>query len=211
MGGAGIDVAVYGKSPFEVYGGKRTPIPALRALFYWQEGWQRLFRSLSYKSGRECIRAGLMRSVEVLLRETPERHLQAPSISYHEGPSFADMPKVFARSALSLGSMESASTYVLQKPLMAIRFREFEAAMSGAAHLANDYPELKECYEEDREMIFYSGFDDLVDKVRFWLRPENDTARRAIRVAARRRSEAEHSWRARFRRCFAELGLAGDI
>ncbi len=208
---AGVPVKVYGASPFKVYGGDRLPVPALRALFYYQEGWERLVKSLSYESGRACIRAALIRSVEATVRDVPEKHLKEGSVEYAEGPSFADMPLYMSRAAVTLGSMEVASSFVLRSPLFFIRFREFEAPMCGAVHLANSYPELKECFEEDREMIFYDGFEDLVDKARFWLDPARDTRRREIRRAARARAEGEHTWRHRFRRCLDLLGISQPI
>ncbi len=208
---AGVPVRVAGSSPAEVYGRDHVPMPAVRALFYWQEGWQRLFESLSYPSGRTCIRAGLQRSLEMLHRDVPEAHAHAGRVVYEAGPSFEEMPRYLSRAALSLGSMEAASTFVLARPLLAIRFREFEAPMCGAVHLANAYPELRECFEEDREMLFYEGFDDLVDKARFWLDPARDTARAEIRRRARARAERDHTWRRRLRRCLDALGVTTAI
>jgi glycosyltransferase involved in cell wall biosynthesis len=208
---AGIPARVYGSSPAEVYGGERIPAPALRALFYWQEGWERLFKSVTYGTGRACIRAGLKRSLEMLYRDLPEKRLADGPVAYEPGPTFDQMPAYMSRAALSLGSMEVASTFVLDPPLFAIRFREFEAPMCGAVHLANAYPELKEYFEEDREMLFYEGFEDLVDKARFWLDPARDAQRREIRRRARARAEADHTWRHRFQRCFDELGVPATV
>lgn len=208
---AGVATRVYGSSPVDVYGGDRIPVPALRALFYWQEGWERLFKSLSYRTGRRCIGAGLKRSLEMLSRDLPETYLQADAVAYEPGPSFDQMPHYMSRAALSLGSMEVASTFVFAEPLQFIRFREFEAPMCGAVHLANAYPELKEYFEEEREMLFYDGFEDLVDKARFWLDPARDGARREIRARARARAEADHTWRRRFQRCFDALGIPATV
>lgn len=206
-----VPVRVYGSSPFDVYGKEGVPVPAFRALFYWEEGWERLFRSLGYRTGWVCIRAGLLRSVEMLWRDLPEKHLNEGPVAYAKGPSFADMPLYMSRAAVSLGSMEVASTFVLKRPLLAIRFREFEAAMCGAVHLTNRYPELEACFDEGREMLFYDSFEDLVDKARFWLDPARDAARREIRARARARSVAEHTWRHRFQRCFDELGIRATV
>lgn len=206
-----VPVRVYGTSPFDVYGAGQVPVPALRALSYYQEGWERLFKSLSYATGRTCIRAMLARSVETMVRDVPEKHLKNPLIEYHPGPSFEDMPTCLAEHAISLGSLEVSSTFVLKQPLFTIRFREFEAPMCGAVHLANGYPELKEYFEEDREMIFYHSLEELTDKARFWLDPARDTARQEIRRRARARSEGEHTWRHRFRRCLDLLGIHQPI
>ena len=96
--------------------------------------------------------------------------------------------------AISLGSIELASTYVLKKPLLFIRIREFEAPMSGAVHLVNRMPELEEYFEEDQEMLFYDSVPEMIDKARFYLSPERDTLRQSIRKQARRRAEADHGW-----------------
>jgi hypothetical protein len=57
-------------------------------------------------------------------------------------------------------------------------------------------------------MIFFGEGAELIDKVRFWLAPERDTARAELRQAARRRAENEHTWLHRFQAVGTKLGLS---
>jgi spore maturation protein CgeB len=210
---ANVPIRVYGRSPAEIYGDGVSikSLPALRALFAYRDGWQRVAKSLKFSAGRACIRGALKRTFQNAFLDLPEKHPEAGDIEYCSGPSYEDLPGVYGRTSLSLGSTELASTFVLKKPLYFVRFREFEAAMSGAAHVVNRSTDIEEYYEADREMIFYDSFDELVDKGRFWLNPKHDTARQKIREAARARSVGEHTWTHRFQRLFDELGIPTTV
>jgi len=204
---AGIPVRAYGSSPMDIYGDDVKSLPALRALFTFRDGWQRLVRSMAFSSGRACVRAALLRTIESTFRNTPEKHPAEGDVEFRPGPTFDEWSKVMGQAALSLGSLELASTFVLNKPLYFIRFREFEAAMAGCVHVASASEELKQYFEEDKEMLFYDGFDELVDKGRFYLDPKRDAERQNIREAARARSLAEHTWTHRFQSIVDQLGL----
>lgn len=210
---AGLPVRVYGKSPMDIYGEGTSSksLPAVRALFAYRDGWHRVANSMKFSAGRACVRGAITRTVQNVLRDLPEKHPKAGDVEYRPGPSYDDMPAVFGSTALSLGSTELASTFVLKQPLYFLRFREFEAAMSGAAHVVPRGRELENYYAADREMIFFDGFDDLLDKGRFWLDPKQDSARRKIREAARARSLAEHTWSHRFRKLFESLGIPATV
>lgn len=206
---ADLPIRVYGNSPMAIYGEGTSSksLPAVRALLNYRDGWHRMWNSLKFPAGRACVRGALTRTVENVFKDLPEKHPKDGNVEYRPGPSYDEMPAVFGTTALSLGSTDLASTFVLKKPLYFLRFREFEAAMSGAAHVVNRGKELPDYYAEDREMIFYDSFEELVDKTRFWLDPKQDSARLRIREAARARSLAEHTWCHRFQRVFDELGL----
>ncbi len=203
-----VPVEVYGQSPNDVYAKVETNNPIARAMASRRDGWTRLKRSLSFKSGRQCVTAALKRSLMEPMSSFPEKNPHAGSITYSKGPSFEDMVRRLNEFALSLGSIELASTYVFKDPLLFIRIREFEAPMCGAVHLVNRMPELEEYFEEDKEMLFFDSPEEMVDKARFYLDPRQDVARQAIRVQARRRAEADHGWINRFRALGDELGLA---
>ena len=204
---AGVPVRVYGKSPMDIYGSDSKSLPALRALFSVRDGWQRAVRSMSFPAGRACVRGAVLRTVQNLFHDLPEKHPTKGDVEYRPGPSFDDWSQVMGERALSLGSLELASTFVLKTPLQFIRFREFEAAMAGAAHLASPSEELKDYFEPDKEMIFYADFEDMVDKARHWLHPDRDTARRKLGQAARKRSLSEHTWSHRFQKLFDLLNI----
>ena len=208
---ADVPVRVYGRSPMDIYGEESASFPAVRALFSYRDGWQRAIRSMSFPAGRACVRGALLRTLQNTFRDLPEQHPTKGSVEYRPGPSFEDWSKVMGSTALSLGSLELASTFVLKNPLQFIRFREFEAAMCGAAHLASTSQELMGYFEPDKEMIFYQDFDEMIDKARFWLDPNNDTARTALRHAVRKRALAEHTWAHRFQAVFDLLGIKAQV
>ncbi len=208
---AQVPVRVYGRSPVEIYGKSARSLPALRALRNYRDGWQRAWQGMKYPAGRACIRGALLRTVQNTFMDLPERHPERGTIEYRPGPSFADWSGVMAGTALSLGSLELASTFVLKRPLLFIRFREFEAAMCGAAHLASGSEELKGYFAEDREMIYYDSYDEMVDKAKFWLHPDRDAARTALREAVHKTALGAHTWAHRFQKLTDILGIKGRI
>ena len=53
-------------------------------------------------------------------------------------------------------------------------------------------PEMLEYFEEDKEMIFYDSFEELVEKIKFYTDPKNDELRKQIKINARKRAEKNH-------------------
>jgi len=204
---ANVPVEVHGASPMDVYGSGRTSNPFLRALTNASEGWHRLAASLWIPGGRKCVQAALKRTLLELVSDRPEKHPMDGTVEYLGSATTPEMIEILSSSAISYGSIELASTYVLKNPLMFIRFREFEAAMAGGVHLVNRMPELGEYFEEGREMLYFDGTEELIDKAKFYLRPEQTATRNAIREQASIRARAEHTWSHRFRRLTQELGI----
>jgi len=129
-------------------------------------------------------------------------------VKCYPGPPFDEMGLCYSSITMSLGSIEYGSSYVLKKPVMCIHLREFEAPMCGAVHLANRFAELREYFEEDKEMLFYGLEEELLDKVRYYLKPARDSLRDEIRQRARRRAESDHTWTKRFEKIWNLLGLS---
>ncbi len=209
LAAAGLPVRIYGQAPSQMYGDiAAVNHPLARIFATFGESWKRTVKGLSFPEGRQIIYAALVRSVQETVGNPPEKTLGPEAYELRESPTFENMGQAFSATALSLGSLELASTHVLKNPLLFIRLREFEAPMCGAVHVANRLPELAEYFEEDREMIYFASQEELADKVRFWLSPKRDTARAQIRLAARQRGEGEHTWLHRFRTLGHELGLS---
>lgn len=121
--------------------------------------------------------------------------------------SFSEMINFYASCSASLGVLECASTYLLKKPVVYYRLREFEAPMLGCAHIVCRVPELEESFAEDKEMIFYSSLEECVDKARYYLAPENYNICRAMGEKARKRAQREHTWLNRFSVLCNTLGI----
>lgn len=124
------------------------------------------------------------------------------------GPPLSDeeLIKMYSRSHVSLGFTAVAQ---IPKdgspPIKQVRLRDFEATMSGAFYLVEQFDELAEFFEPNKEIVFFHDANDLVDKARFYLRHEGD--REKIRQAGLRKAREEHTWQNRFEMVFATIGL----
>jgi spore maturation protein CgeB len=102
-----------------------------------------------------------------------------------------EVPSLFSRSRIILGS----GTIGHGDDFMALKLRDFDAAMSGSMYLTHYNPDLTALFEMDREIVTYRGEDDLVSIVRHFL--ESDREREAIGEAGRKRCTSEHTWNER--------------
>jgi hypothetical protein len=204
---AHVPVHVHGASPMDVYG-KNKGNPITRAMGNFADASERFIKGMKVPGGRKCIQAALVRSMQELVSSPPEKDPMKGTVEYLGSAGFEDMAQIFSQSALSFGSIEIASTHVLRNPLLFIRVREFEVAMSGGVHLVNRHPELEEYFEDESEMVYYDSLDELVEKARFYLAPERKTARDKIRAAAVKRAVGEHTWSHRFEGVGKALGIA---
>ncbi len=206
MASAGLPVKVYGKSPDDVYSSNSINHPLVRAIKD-KESWVRVYESLLFKTGRKCLWGSIRRSILETVSAVPEKTIHADAIEYFPGPQFEELGERLSQIAISLGSIDLSSTYVLKEPLLFIRLREFEVPMCGGIHLVNRFPELQEYFEEDKEMLFYGDLEEMVDKARFYLSPERANLRQIIRKNARERAVRDHTWIHRFRKLGQEIGL----
>jgi len=164
-----------------------------------------IFNNLKYKEGRLWVYCDIL---NVFKEPKPsEKVLEKIDKHIWWELSFDDMIKLYSKSKISLWFNERGNTYHLNKPLYQIRLRDFEAPMSGACYLMYRIPEMLEYFEEDKEMIFYDSFEELVEKVKFYTNPKNDELRKSIKINARKRAEKDHSWEKRFEDLFKIIGI----
>ncbi len=117
-----------------------------------------------------------------------------------------DLVRLYSRSRISLGFGVVGDTH-LGAPRYQVRLRDFEAPMSGACYLAQDFDELAEFYRIGEEIDTFRDRRELLDKARFYLgHPERAEA---LRLAGRERALRDHTWTARFGKLFRELELPG--
>jgi len=119
--------------------------------------------------------------------------------------SDADMVRVFSSAKISLGFSRVGPSDAPGPPIHQVRLRDFEATMSGAFYLLEYFEEIEQFFALDREIVCFSGEDDLIEKVHYYL--AHDAVREKISAAGRARALAEHTWQQRFRQLFASLGL----
>ena len=118
------------------------------------------------------------------------------------GPLTAEeMVQTYSRSRINLGFAGTAG----YKNLYCLKGRDFEIPMSGGLYLTEYHPELENVYDLQNEIVTYSGFDDLVAKIRFLL--ANPGKAEKIREGGYRRARREHTWELRFEKVFHLAGL----
>jgi len=203
MARRGIPVDVYGvgwKSgggPGDTSGGRKrlSLVPAIR----------HVAASLTHRPGRTWARAAVLHR---LRRKRIDSKIQA-LIDKHAHPplSFPELVRFYSRCKLTLGFNEYGQTHLVSNPLVSVRTRDFEALSAGACYMMYRFPAALECFDEDKEVLFYSSAEELGDKTRFYLDPRRDSVRVEIRRRARARILSEHTWTHRFDRLFKELGI----
>jgi len=119
------------------------------------------------------------------------------------------MVEFYGSNLMSLGICELRNTYVLKRPLIQYRLRDFECPMIGCAHLVRRCRELEENFSEDKNIIFYDSIEECVDKARFYLSDKNLRITEKIGSEARKLSIKEHTWLNRFNKLFNYLGIKG--
>lgn len=169
----------------------------------WGPGW--IEQSKSYPPWRQ-----LAGKAKRFLARQPE-----PDVYHHVprrycGPPLSDedLVKTYSRSKISLGF--SSVARIAENPadqIRQVRLRDFEATMSGAFYLVEQFDELDEFFTPDREIVTFRDGTELVDKARYYLAHESE--REKIRTAGLARARAEHTWHERFKMVFREMGLNG--
>lgn len=135
--------------------------------------------------------------------------LRAAGIKVHafgpcwpSGPlTMEEMVRTWSRSRINLGFggvLGHKGTYCLKG-------RDFEVPMSGGLYLTEHHDELLPFYDIGREIVTYTSFDDLLEKIhRLLSDPEQAEI---IRRAGYARALREHSWEMRFERVFRMVSV----
>ncbi len=116
-----------------------------------------------------------------------------------------DMIKMYSRSKINLGFSSCGETHKSGKRTLQIRLRDFEVPMSGGFYMVEYMEELEEFFGIGKEIVCYTGPEDLVDKISYYLK--HDSERERIRLAGYQRCLREHTWHKRFEMVFKEMGL----
>jgi spore maturation protein CgeB len=124
------------------------------------------------------------------------------------GPPLTDEEyvKLYSRSKISLGFSGVAELPSRGEPIKQVRLRDFEAPMSGAFYMVEYFEELAEFFEPGKEIVCFTGPDDLAEKARYYLAHEDERDR--IRQAGMQRARSEHTWHKRFEMVFRHIGLS---
>ena len=134
------------------------------------------------------------------LRETGVK-VEAFGPGWPNGPlTMEEMVRTWSRSRINLGF----GGVLGHKETYCLKGRDFEVPMSGGLYLTEHHSELEQFYDVGREIVTYTGFNDLLGKIH-WLLSEPEAAK-VIRRAGRERALREHTWEMRFEKIFRILG-----
>lgn len=136
------------------------------------------------------------------------RNLSVRFLNNVHGPiSDEELIRLYSGSHISLGFLEVYDGHDPSRIVTRhLHLREFEAPMSAALYCTGYMDELTEFFEPDKEVIVYCNEQELLDKLRYYLAHPDQAE--IVRQAGYRRALAEHTYQARFRKLFVELGLA---
>ncbi|MDP4189675.1 MAG: glycosyltransferase, partial [Bacteroidota bacterium] len=151
---------------------------------------------LSFKEGRVLLKGNLTKAYKKRF-ETKfvfDDYIKSGAVSFEE------MSRLYSGFALSLGIIEVWNTYLLKKPLYKIHLRTFEIPMCGGLQITSRTPEIQQYFEEGKEIILYGSKEEMIDRMKFYLKDENEELRRKMKQAARIRAEEEHCWLKRFQK-----------
>jgi spore maturation protein CgeB len=111
---------------------------------------------------------------------------------------FEEMCRLYSDLALSLNIIELRDTHISSNPIQFNNLRVFEIPMSGGLELTSYNDELSSYFEDGKEIVLFKSLDEMIDKCKFYLNPPNEKIITKMKLAARLRAEAEHTWFNRF-------------
>lgn len=128
--------------------------------------------------------------------------VQAYGRGWPDGPASTEaMTEIYCRSKIVLGF--GGIGYSMRATNM--KARDFEVPMCGSVYLTSDHYDFPRVFEVGREIETYRSKQDMLVKVRHLL--ANPDLRERIGRAGRERCLRDHTWRHRFERAFALLGV----
>lgn len=121
---------------------------------------------------------------------------------------YFDYLLLFSQSRISINISEKIvekdhfeEDHVISK----VSLRDFEAPMSGAFYITKYDSDLEECFENYKEVVFYSTYEHLLDLIRFYFNNPSECER--IRKNGYYRSINEHTWYNRIEEMFKQIGI----
>lgn len=125
---------------------------------------------------------------------TPQPFATGPDdrIRFHAAVYGTDVIRVYARHGMVLDSRGDFNLGDGQRARDSSNMRIFEATRAGSLLLTENSPNLPRYFEPGIEVETYTGFDELVDKIRHYTHPDHEAARRRIADAGLARVRRSH-------------------
>lgn len=199
----GIPVALYYNKE------KKDPVPLDERTAIEKEIIKRqkpnaaFLQMLRHTVGRKVIAGAILSK----FKTAPTLDTSLSNVEVSPAVNLTETNAIYAKHALALSVGIGRNSGYLKNPIQIVHLRNFEIPMCGGVQFCQYFEELSECFEEDKEIIFYRNEEEMLEKARFYLAPEQESARTALRLAARKRAEQEHTWFNRFSAAFNSIGL----
>lgn len=170
---------------------------------YMTPKYKMLYNWSRYSVGRKMLWSAFLKNTI-----SKGKGLGEPSnVNHMQSLSFDEIPKIYSMYKLSVSSTSYHNTDVLNNPVNVINLRSFEIPMSGGLQFCRFNPYLAEQFEEDKEIIFYRTTEEMHSKADYYIHKSNNLEINALKEAARKRAEHEHTWMKRFEIAFKEFGI----
>ena len=190
----GVNVHAYGPG---WQGGAKTPFRSAAKRYLY------IMQSLCSRQIKDQARASAKLADHDLRRLVGKLF---PS-NVHPPVSDTELISLYSKSKINLGVLDVHDDHdPISGVLRHLHLREFEAPMCGALYCTGYSEELAEMFEPDKEVLTYLDEGELLDKVKYYLK-HNDEGE-SIRIAGRRRALRDHTYQRRFNQLFEKIGLS---
>jgi len=103
------------------------------------------------------------------------------------------MFEMYRRARIALAPADWESTYT---PM--IKLRSLEIASMGPLQICEECLDLADYYDNGKDVVSYSTWNELVEKIRYYIAPEHEEERARIARAGWERTVKDHVWQVRF-------------
>lgn len=207
-----IDVKVWGTRWREFYA--EMSLPHREAEDYAQISSREVLR----KAGRLLTQDGRRTAARRLKQALSGNNIALSAESPHSAPNISlppailgdplpdeEMIQMYSRTKINLGFSTCGNTHETSERIVQIRLRDFEVPMSGGFYMVEYMEELEEFFDIGREIVCYTGPEDLADKIKYYL--SHDSERENIRRNGHERCLRDHTWHKRFEAAFRGMHL----
>ena len=157
---------------------------------------------MRYPIGRKILIASILDKFK-----KRELHLNSEYLMVKSQIEFTSIAKYSCSYAMMLSFSDAKSTGILKNPVPIINLRHFELPMSGALQFTTYNEEIASYFEDGKEIILCKSRDEYIEKARYYLSEARQKDRMAMKIAARKRAENEHTWMKRFSIVFDLMGI----
>ena len=159
----------------------------------WGKNWEK------YSKNTNTLKNNLLGWVQ------KKNRIQIPAGNIGGILSDEEMIKMYSRSKINLGFSTCGVTHKDEERVLQVRLRDFEVPMSGGFYMVEYMEELEEFYEIGKEIVCYNNVDDLIEKIHYYLK--HDDEQEVIRKAGYQRCLRDHTWHIRFQKAFEKMDL----